>query len=134
MEMKSKKENLKGVSRARQNKEAMQLAIREEGYIFYGSEHPLVINGDCKVLGIVIRREDEEEYEEMVSAFDLEKDVRIYFKDRNENSEVYETLEDIENSDRTLYTVDIHTTKTLDEFEDALIRCHDEEQIYEIQE
>lgn len=125
------KGNKNGVSlKRRQNNVAMQLATREEDHIYYEPKNPLVINEENKVLEIFVKRDEEDEYEE-VASFDTEKVIRIVFKDKDESER---NIVQEFNSEKVPYSIDIHTYLTLDEFERALSKCNSEEEIEDLNE
>lgn len=119
-------ESKEGVSlKKRQNKVAMQSATRDEEHIYYEPKYPLVINEENKVVELYVIRDEEDE--EMTS-LNKEKTIRIVFKDKDECENL------TSNSEKVPYVIDIHTYMSLEEFEKALSKCNDEEEIEDLNE
>ncbi len=104
-----------------QNELAIVLAQRDEDCILYEDNNPLVINKNCKITKIEVK---DEEYDR-----NNEKDVKIEFQEDEEKS----TLDEYK-SEKTPYTMDIHTFLSLDEFEERLSKCNDLSEIEDLED
>jgi hypothetical protein len=119
------------VSKKRQNELAIENATRDEDHIYYDYKTPLVINEDSKILEVFVKKDYEDEEDEIPS-YEEVRVVRIVFKDKEES----ETRKSLFNnmSEKVPYTLDIVTSKTLEEIEEALCSCENEEDIEDIEE
>lgn len=104
-----------------QNELAMVLAQRDDDCILYEDEHPLVISNDCKVVKLEIK---DEEYDR-----ENEKDVMIEFEEIEEKT----ALDDYK-SEKTPFTMSIHTFMSLDDFEKELAKCNDLSEIEDLED
>lgn len=104
-----------------QNELAMVLAQRDDYCILYEDDHPLVISDDCKVVKLEIK---DEEYDR-----EEEKDVIIEFQEIEEK-----TALDNYKSEKTPFTMSIHTFLSLDDFEQELIKCNDLSEIEDLED
>lgn len=104
-----------------QNELAVVLAQRDEYCILYEDDHPLVISDDCKVVKLEIK---DEEYDR-----EEEKDVIIEFQEIEEK-----TALDNYKSEKTPFTMSIHTFMSLDDFEQELIKCNDLSEIEDLED
>lgn len=104
-----------------QNELAVVLAQRDEYCILYEDDHPLVISDDCKVVKLEIK---DEEYDR-----EEEKDVIIEFQEIEEK-----TALDNYKSEKTPFTMSIHTFLSLDDFEQELIKCNDLSEIEDLED
>lgn len=104
-----------------QNELAIVLAQRDDDCIVYEDDHPLVISNDCKIVKIEIK---DEEYDR-----EEEKDVIIEFQEDEEKS----ALDDYK-SEKTPFTMSIHTFMSLDDFEQELIKCNDLSEIEDLED
>lgn len=104
-----------------QNELAMVLAQRDDDCILYEDEHPLVISNDCKIVKLEIK---DEEYDR-----ENEKDVMIEFEESEEK-----TALDSYKSEKTPFTMSIHTFLSLDDFEQELIKCNELSEIEDLED
>ena len=104
-----------------QNELAMVLAQRDDDFILYEDEHPLVISNDCKIVKLEIK---DEEYDR-----ENEKDVMIEFEESEEK-----TALDSYKSEKTPFTMSIHTFLSLDDFEQELIKCNELSEIEDLED
>lgn len=119
---------LKGMSKERQNEIAVNMSVKDADHIYYDFNNPLVINSESKVMEIfVLRDEENEEVESVVTSLDVPKTVRIVFKD-----ECPKYTEQRDTGDPTAYTMDIITTMSLEEFQDRLVLCDNDSDIEDI--
>lgn len=109
-------EKLKGMTtKGEQNEVAKRLAKRDDNGIFYTEENPLVINDNTKILEIVKKDVENE------SLLDSEREIRIVFKDENGSKS------------KEPYTKDVNTMMSLEEFEEEVSKCSDEDEIDDLQ-
>lgn len=103
-----------------QNELAIVLAQRDDDCILYEDNNPLVISDDCKITKIEVK----EEYETM-----NEKDVKIEFQDNGEEGAL-----DKYKSEKTPFTMDIHTFLPLEKFEEVLSKCNNLSDIEDLED
>ncbi len=121
---------LKGMSKDRQNEIAMNMSAKRTDHIYYDFKHPLVINGESKIIEIfVVNDEENEEIENVVTNLYVPKVIRIVFEDK-----CSKYIEQRSYGNKTPYTLDILTTLSLEEFEKRLIECNDESDIENIED
>lgn len=125
----------KGMSNSekkRLNDVAMELAIRDEDRIVYDEKYPLIINSELRIIEMYRRSDEEEKFEKnkmdsILNNYDYDEynDDFLVKTSMNEYRLVFEKNEN--ESDN--YIMDVGTYLSLDELEERLTKCENDQDI-----
>lgn len=116
----------------RLNDVAMELAIRDEDRIVYDEKYPLIINSELRIIEMYRRSDEEEKFEKnkmdsILNNYDYDEynDDFLVKTSMNEYRLVFEKNEN--ESDN--YIMDVGTYLSLDELEERLTKCENDQDI-----